>query len=373
MPNTSFEYSVFEAVDAFNQSENAVDKPINFEKGKISLDGRYIQDGYIYKSNTKRILKQHYLKLREIVNQSRLRNLVKHSKKSDSISELCYDGILNKWKLCIPYSADKTKKQNIKRSAIALDPGVRSFLTWYDGHSIGEIGRNMWKHLKKLDSVKDQIRSKLQKTKNKHKIKRLRKAFRRLSNKIKNKVKYMHYKAINLLTRYKYVFLPEFKVSSIVKKLDKRSRRPLLNLSHFQFKVRLIQKASETGTKVIICNEAYTSKTCSNCGTQNKKLGASKQFFCSKCYFRADRDVNAARNIMMRVLSHSLRFKIVNSGNQTNHNLRGGSTSSNDRTSKVEIVPDHIKIKKDLELINISTETLNSKSEQSTNGLLNFD
>lgn len=359
-PNTSLEYAVTEAKNAYKQSSNAEPRDISLDikSGKISLDTRSIKDGYIYKQNTKQQLKKNYPKLREIFKEVILKKLIDHKLKSTQISELCYDGILKKWKLCVPYPVEQ-KHKTPKRAAIALDPGVRSFLTWYDGKSYGEIGKNMWRKLKKLDLTANKLQGKLQKCKNKHKKSRLNKAIRRLNLKVRNKVKDMHYKTCNLLTRYKYVFLPKFKVSDIVKKLNKRSRKPLLNLSHFQFKIRLIQKASETGTKVIICNEAYTSKTCSNCGTQNTKLGASKVFKCSNCHITADRDMNAARNIMIRVLSKSTRFK-QNISEQSEVNLRGGSISAKNSVDKT-VIPDHIKIKKDLKTIDSNpVETMGS-------------
>jgi putative transposase len=46
-------------------------------------------------------------------------------------------------------------------------------------------------------------------------------------------------------------------------------------------------------------DEAYTSKTCSNCGFMNDNLGASKIFKCNICELKIDRDCNGARNIMI--------------------------------------------------------------------------
>ena len=62
--------------------------------------------------------------------------------------------------------------------------------------------------------------------------------------------------------------------------------------------------------KVIECDEAYTSKTCGYCGTINYKLGSSKVFKCKhedcpKKFISSDRDILAARNILLRYLSRN--------------------------------------------------------------------
>ena len=50
------------------------------------------------------------------------------------------------------------------------------------------------------------------------------------------------------------------------------------------------------GTKVTEGTEFLTTKTCSNCGRQNE-LGPNKVHKC-KCGMDADRDENAAKNIL---------------------------------------------------------------------------
>ena len=72
---------------------------------------------------------------------------------------------------------------------------------------------------------------------------------------------------------------------------------------HGMFASRLIQTASDyEGSRIIRCSEAYTSKQCGACGELNDKLGGSKTFNCQECGAVADRDVHAARNILLRCL-----------------------------------------------------------------------
>ena len=60
--------------------------------------------------------------------------------------------------------------------------------------------------------------------------------------------------------------------------------------------------AARNGSIVVRCNKSYTSKTCPECGKIHEKLGGSKIFKCPSCGFKADRDANGARNIMIRAL-----------------------------------------------------------------------
>jgi putative transposase len=43
-----------------------------------------------------------------------------------------------------------------------------------------------------------------------------------------------------------------------------------------------------------------TSKTCGNCGNIKQDLGASKVYKCSECKKKMYRDVNGARNILLK-------------------------------------------------------------------------
>ena len=53
----------------------------------------------------------------------------------------------------------------------------------------------------------------------------------------------------------------------------------------------------------MVVDEAYTSKTCEECGYLHQKLGGNKTFECPKCGHTADRDLHAARNILLRYLT----------------------------------------------------------------------
>ena len=77
----------------------------------------------------------------------------------------------------------------------------------------------------------------------------------------------------------------------------------LIPVSHGKFRSFLKRKAQEYSCKVIEINEAYTPKTCGNCGKINDKLGSKEFWECPNCGYEHDRgDINGARNIYLRAL-----------------------------------------------------------------------
>ena len=51
----------------------------------------------------------------------------------------------------------------------------------------------------------------------------------------------------------------------------------------------------------MICTEEFTSKTCGRCGEQND-IGSKEIYHCEKCKYYGDRDINGARNIMIKCM-----------------------------------------------------------------------
>ena len=61
-----------------------------------------------------------------------------------------------------------------------------------------------------------------------------------------------------------------------------------------------------------LVTEEYTSATCGQCGKIHQKLYGKKNPSCS---YKADRDLNGARNIMIKSLNMSLN--LYDSGDET--------------------------------------------------------
>ena len=192
-------------------------------------------------------------------------------------------------------------------SCIALDPGVRTFLTGYDpSGKILEIAKNDVDKVFQMCYRIDRIMAKVTKAKNHRQRYNRRRAACRARTKLQNCITDLHAKAAKYLCEsYELILLPKFTTHQMVRRATRKIRsktaRMMLTFSHYKFRQRLLDKAlNYENTKVMIVNEAYTSKTCTCCGTINGKLGGNKKFNCPSCLWKGDRDINGARNIYLR-------------------------------------------------------------------------
>ncbi len=115
------------------------------------------------------------------------------------------------------------------------------------------------------------------------------------------------------------VFVPDFNTGRMVckkrsyRRIRSKIARAMLPWSHFSFKMLLKAKAAETGTVImtvtVTVTEEYTSKTCTTRGFVHHKLGPAKDFNCPTCGFTTGRDVNGARNILLKSM-HELGLQV---------------------------------------------------------------
>ena len=207
----------------------------------------------------------------------------------------------NNWYLLYPCPV-QTKIVTPDKSFCALDPGVRTFQTLYSPEGVIKFqhNRELFKRLRaKLDYLQG-LRSRKWIRSNHYK--RVR---QRIYSKIGWIMDELQYSTIQELKRYKYVLLPNFESQEVVsrnRRLNRVSKRELQCLQHYTFKQRLISSMYlQTATEVHIVSEEYTSKTCTQCGTLND-IGSSEIYRCQACSLVIDRDINGARNILLKHL-----------------------------------------------------------------------
>jgi putative transposase len=216
-----------------------------------------------------------------------------------------------KYFLCIPLPLDDHLAHTQEGEIVALDPGVRTFMTGYDpSGKILEIGANDMTRIYRLCDTMDDIQSRFQQPTTKaRKRYRLKRAWKRLQTRVRNLIDEVHKKTtLALVKSYKFILLPKFETSQMVKKAQRKIRsktaRGMLTWAHYRFQQRLINKTREyRQCSVVIVDESYTSKTCGSCGHVHKKLGGNKVFKCPQCNVVLDRDVNGARNIILKFLT----------------------------------------------------------------------
>ena len=213
-----------------------------------------------------------------------------------------------RWYLCIPTKTTMRGAENQGR-IVALDPGIRSFQTFFSEASCGQIGQGDFSRIARLASHLDDLLSRLdpKRTENRVTAKQrysMRRAAGRMRLRIRDLVDEIHWKTCQFLVQnFDVILLPTFETSDMVlkckRKIRKKSVRSLLTFSHFRFKQRLKNKASEFGKVVVDVDEAYTSKTASWTG-EIKQIGGAK--YITSGGVRVERDINCARGIFLRAL-----------------------------------------------------------------------
>jgi len=208
---------------------------------------------------------------------------------------------------CIFLEETKTTPQPENR-IIALDLGVRTFLTGFDGQNFLEVGSSDMGRINRLCKYLDDLMSRISLSKVAKERQKMRRAASRLRGKIRDLIDDCHKKTASYLTKkYPAILLPKFETSEMTnrskRKIRSKTARQMLTWAHYRFKQVLKNKAELSGCQVFDVTEEFTSKTCTKCGHIHTKLGGSKVFRCPVCDHVIPRDWNGALGIMLKALS----------------------------------------------------------------------
>lgn len=217
----------------------------------------------------------------------------------------------NKWYIVIPLSFGDTRLPTSENQGmgdvVAIDPGIRTFVTYFseNGH-FGKIGSS-FQELMSLHHRIDKLCSRIAQCKDKRKRMTLRRAQGRLRFRVRNLVDELHWKTVNFLVRnFSVIILPTFGTSGMVKKDRRKIRksvvRAMQSYRFFEFSERLALKCKEYGVLLLRSDESYTSMTNSFTG-ELMNIGGRAHFMHEGV--RVDRDLNGARNILLRAVRDS--------------------------------------------------------------------
>ncbi len=212
-------------------------------------------------------------------------------------SSLTYHKVHKSWRLNCVFNYEQKKIVPCGKIC-ALDPGEKIFMTSYSKDECFMFGTDASKKLYERCQKIDKIHSALDKSCKQVERRILRKRLHNQIKRIQFLRKEMHHKIANFLTlNYDTIILPEFKTSEMVSKLHSKVARSMYNLSFYQFKIHMKAKCEERGNKLIIGTEAYSTKTCTHCGSINRPN--DREYRCSNCNLEIHRDLNGARNILL--------------------------------------------------------------------------
>lgn len=184
----------------------------------------------------------------------------------------------------------KTNKQ------VGIDLGVKDFAITSDG-AVFENKHFFKGAERKISKLHRQLSRKKRGSNNRNKQRvRLAKAYERMTNRRNN---YIHSVVNEILKSYDVVFMEDLNVHGMLR--NHNLAKAIQEVGFARFKSVLKTKALQNDKQVVLIDRFYpSSKTCSCCGYKNQGLKLSERFWtCPECGEHHDRDINAARNILL--------------------------------------------------------------------------
>jgi putative transposase len=176
---------------------------------------------------------------------------------------------------------------------IGIDVGLKVFLADSEGHTVPNprFYRTSQKTLR---------RKQRQLCRRKKGSKRRRKAARNVAKthlKINRQRRDHHFKvARQYAGSYHHIVVEDLRILNMVK--NHHLAKSILDASWGTFLDILTAKAASAGHEVMRVNPRFTSQKCHQCGEMVQKSLSVRTHVCPFCGFVADRDVNAAKNIL---------------------------------------------------------------------------
>ena len=119
-----------------------------------------------------------------------------------------------------------------------------------------------------------------------------------LANKRKD---FLHKLSTNLVKTYDIIVIEDLKSKNMMK--NHKLAKAIGNASWYEFRTMLEYKCKWYGKQLIIVPPHHTSQECSNCRhNSGKKTLDIREWTCDNCGVHHDRDINAAKNILIKGL-----------------------------------------------------------------------
>lgn len=189
------------------------------------------------------------------------------------------------WYVCLVVDTPAQPNMTEGKPPVGIDLGLKDFATLSNGQKI-EAQRAYRKYEQKLGIA--QRASQKKRTKSIHaKIKNIRQDF-------------LHKLSRQLVNDHAAIFVGNVNAKGLAKT---KLAKSVLDASWTAFRTMLKYKSQQAGVWFEEVNEAYTTQTCSCCGSRhNSPKGRAglriREWTCQQCGTLHDRDVNAAKNIL---------------------------------------------------------------------------
>ncbi|ANF83272.1 transposase (plasmid) [Acinetobacter sp. NCu2D-2] len=189
-----------------------------------------------------------------------------------------------RWYVCLVVDTPKAEKANTTK-AIGIDLGLKDIATCSDGTVISNP--KYYRHYEQKLGVAQRARNK----------KRVRALHAKIANSRKD---HLHKASTALVKNNALIIVGDLSARKLVKT---KMAKSVLDTGFSALKTMLRYKCENAGVLFEEVNEAYTTQTCSCCGSRSSSpkgragLGI-REWQCGECGSSWDRDVNSALNIL---------------------------------------------------------------------------
>jgi putative transposase len=174
-----------------------------------------------------------------------------------------------------------------------VDVGLQVFLMTAEGQAI-ENPRHYRRAEKALAKAQHRLSRRKKRSKRWWKAARL---VARKHQKVRRQRRDFHQKtALALVRAYDTIYVEDLRVANLVR--NHHLAKSISDAGWARFRTTLAYKAACAGKQVVLVEPAFTTQDCSGCGTRVPKSLSVRTHVCPSCGFSADRDHNAALNIL---------------------------------------------------------------------------
>lgn len=178
---------------------------------------------------------------------------------------------------------------------IGIDVGLKSFLTDSEGKTI----ENPRFYRTSQRTLRRKQRMMCRRKKGSHRRRKAAKNAAQTHLKINRQRRDHHFKTAKpYAADYRLIAVEDLAITNMVK--NHHVAKSIMDASWGAFLDILEDKAARAGHRVIRVNPRFTTQACSKCGELIQKSLSVRTHICASCGFVADRDVNAAKNILFK-------------------------------------------------------------------------
>lgn len=179
--------------------------------------------------------------------------------------------------------------------SVGIDVGISALITTSDGDKIANPN-----YYRAAQAELRRRQRKLARCKrgSNNRRKALRQVQRQQEHVASQRKDFLHKLSTELVRQYDGIALEDLRVRNLVR--NHHLSKSILDSGWSMFRELLTYKAASAGRQLAFVDPAYTSKTCSCCGTVFQDFDLSTRWVTCACGRSLDRDHNAALNILSR-------------------------------------------------------------------------